>query len=165
MEDKIRPIEREFTAKAVQSILRALTDGEEKIGLALLNYYSRTELVPPTGRAQQRGRQKYSYPDVVLLCWLFRMKKEGLPVNRFRRGIAYLRNRLPALYENPKNMILLTDGNNLFLKNRINDRDDITEVLTGPQAGQYSWAYSIGNLIEEVDRAIEEQEHQERNAA
>jgi hypothetical protein len=155
--DNIRPIEREFTAKDVQAILRALTESDEKIGLALLNYYARTDLVPATGRGRQRGRQKYSYPDVVLLCWLFRMKREGLPVNRFRRGISYLRQRLPRLYENPKDMVLLTDGRNLFLKNRIDDKSDIAEVMTGPRAGQYVWAYSIGNLIEEVDRVIEEQ--------
>ena len=152
--DNVRPIEREYTAKDVQSILRSLTGDEEKIGLALLNYYARTDLVPATGRSKQRGRSRYSYADVVLLCWLFRMKKEGLPVNRFRRGIAYLRKRLPSLYENPKDMIMLTDGKQLYLKHRVNDRSDIAEVLTGTRAGQYVWAYSIGSLIEEVDRVI-----------
>ena len=85
------------------------------------------------------------------------MKKEGLPVNRFRRGIAYLRKRLPKLYESPKDMLMLTDGKQLFLKHRVLDRDDIAEVLTGNRAGQYVWAYSIGSLIEEVDRVIEAQ--------
>jgi hypothetical protein len=155
--DNIRVIEREFTAKDVQAILRALTGTNEKIGLALLNYYARTDLVPATGRGKARGRTKYSYADVVLLCWLFRMKREGLPVNRFRRGIAYLRKRLTKLYEQPKDMIMLTDGKQLFLKHRVLDKDDIAEVLTGPRAGQYVWAYSIGNLIEEVDRVIDSQ--------
>ena len=155
--DKIRPIEREYTAKEVQSILRALSDNAEKIGLALLNYYARTDLVSATGRTKRRGRKCYSYADVVLLCWLFRMKREGLPVNRFRRGIAYLRKRLPKLYRDPKDMMLLTDGKQLFLKNRVQDREGIAEVLTGTRAGQYVWAYSIGSLIEEVDRAIDQQ--------
>jgi hypothetical protein len=88
------------------------------------------------------------------------MKKEGLPVNRFRRGIAYLRKRLPKLYSNPKDMIMLTDGKHLFLKHRINDRSDIAEVLTGTKAGQYVWAYSIGSLIEEIDKVIETQYQQ-----
>jgi DNA-binding transcriptional MerR regulator len=154
--DKVKPIEREFTAKDVQSILRSLTGDTEKIGLALLNYYARTDLVPATGRTRHRGRTRYSYADVVLLSWLFRMKKEGLPVNRFRRGIAYLRKRLPKLYQHPKDMILLTDGRQLFLKHRINDRDGIAEVMTGPRSGQYVWAYSIGSLIEEVDKVIEQ---------
>lgn len=153
--DNVKAIEREFTAKEVQSVLRMLTGDAEKIGLALLNYYARTDLVSPTGRAKHRGRTKYSYADVVLLSWLFKMKREGLPVNRFRRGIAYLRKRLPRLYINPKDMILLTDGKQLFLKNRVSDRADIAEVLTGSRAGQYVWAYSIGTLIEEVDRVIE----------
>jgi len=152
--DNVRPIEREFTAKEVQSVLRSLTGNEERIGLALLNYYARTDLVTPSGRSKQRGRAKYTYADVVLLCWLFRMKREGLPVNRFRRGIAYLRKRLPKLYENPKDMVLLTDGRQLFLKHRVLDRNDIAEALTGTKAGQYVWAYSIGSLIEEVDRVI-----------
>jgi len=152
--DNVKPIEREFTAKEVQSILRSLTGNEERIGLALLNYYARTDLVSASGRTKQRGRAKYSYADVVLLCWLFRMKREGLPVNRFRRGIAYLRKRLPKLYENPKDMVLLTDGRQLFLKHRVHDRNDIAEALTGTRAGQYVWAYSIGSLIEEVDRVI-----------
>ena len=155
--EKIKPINREYTAKEVQSILRSLIGETEKMGLALLNYYARTDLVVATGRTSHRGRIKYSYADVVLLSWLFRMKKEGLPVNRFRRGIAYLRKRLPRLYTQPKDMIMLTDGRNLFIKNRIEEKTDIAEVLTGPRAGQYVWAYSIGSLIEEVDRTIQEQ--------
>jgi hypothetical protein len=149
-------LEREFTAKDVQTILRLLTGGNEKIGLALLNYYARTNLVPTTGKEIHRGRHKYSYSDLVLLCWLFRMKREGLPVNRFRRGIDYLRKRLPKLSKSPTDMILLTDGRQLFLKHRVQDKGQIAEALTGRKAGQYVWAYSIGSLIEEVDRIINE---------
>lgn len=155
--DNVRPIEREYTAKEVQVVLRSLTGDAEKIGLALLNYYARTDLVGATGHSIHRGRNKYSYADVVLLSWLFRMKREGLPVNRFRRGLAYLRKRLPKLYQNPKDMIMLTDGKNLFLKHRVSDRNEISEVLTGRRSGQYVWAYSIGSLIEEVDQVIETQ--------
>ena len=147
---------REFTAKDVQTVLRVLTGGTEKIGLALLNYYARTDLVPCTGKTASRGRKKYSYSDVILLCWLFLMKKEGLPVNRFRKGIDYLRTRLPRIQKDPQDMVLLTDGKNLFLKHRIEDKGQITEVLTGSKAGQYVWAYSIGSLIEEVESIIEE---------
>lgn len=152
---KVRPLDREYSAKEVQAVLRALTGNIEKIGLALLNYYSRTELVTPSGKTRQRGRPKYSYADIVLLCWLFRLKQQGLAVNRFRRGIAYLRKRLPKLHDNPKDMMLITDGEQLFLKHRVDDRDGILEVLTGEWAGQYRWAYPIGMLIEEVDQAIE----------
>lgn len=150
-------IEKEFAAKEVQSILRALTGGTEKIGLALLNYYARTDLVPTTGRTECRGRPKYSYSDLVLLCWLFRMKREGLPVNRFREGIDYLRKRLPKLYKNPADMVMLTDGKQLFIKHRVEDKDQIAEVLTGKRAGQYVWAYAIGSLIEEVNKVLQEQ--------
>ncbi len=149
-------IQREFTAKEVQAVLRKLTSGEEKIGLALLNYYARTNLVPCTGKSLSRGRAKYSYSDLILLCWLFRMKKEGLPVNRFRRGIDYLRKKLPRLHKNPSDMVLLTDGRHLFLKHRVEEKGQIAEVLTGKKAGQYVWAYAIGSLIEEVHRIIEE---------
>ena len=158
----VHHLKREFSAKDVQVILRALTGGSEKIGLALLNYYARTNLVPTSGKTQNRGRQKYTYSDLILLCWLFRMKREGLPVNRFRRGIDYLRKRLPKLYKNPTDMVLLTDGRQLFIKHRVEDKGQIAEVLTGKKAGQYVWAYAIGSLIEEVDRIIEEQiEHRE----
>ena len=157
--------EREFTAKDVQAILRTLTGGTEKIGLALLNYYARTNLVPTTGKTKSRGRNKYSYSDLILLCWLFRMKREGLPVNRFRRGIDYLRKRLPKLYRSPKDMVMLTDGKQLFLKHRIEDKNQIAEVLTGKKAGQYVWAYAIGSLIEEVDKIIDEHFDGEQQAA
>jgi hypothetical protein len=85
------------------------------------------------------------------------MKREGLPVNRFRRGIDYLRKRLPKLYKSPKDMVLLTDGRQLFIKHRIEDKNQIAEVLTGKKAGQYVWAYAIGSLIEEVDKIIDNQ--------
>lgn len=159
----IQFLEREFTAKQVQAILRSLTGGVERIGLALLNYYSRTNLVPCTGKTISRGRNKYSYCDLILLCWLFRMKNEGLPVNRFRRGIDYLRKRLPKLYKSPTDMVLLTDGRQLFIKHRIQDRGQIAEVLTGKKAGQYVWAYAIGSLIEEVDKIIQGIEASEAN--
>jgi len=149
-------LEREFTAKEVQQILKALTSGSEKIGLALLNYYARTNLVPTTGKTLSRGRAKYAYADLVLLCWLFRMKREGLPVNRFRRGIDYLRKKLPKLHKNPSDMVLLTDSKQLFIKHRVQDKGEIAEVLTGKKAGQYVWAYAIGSLIEEVDQVIAE---------
>jgi len=152
----VHVLEREFTAKDAQAILRTLTGGNEKIGLALLNYYARTNLVPSTGKEKNRGRKKYSYADLLLLCWLFRMKREGLPVNRFRRGIDYLRKKLPRLHKSPTDMVLLTDGKQLFIKHRIDDKSDIAEVLTGRKAGQYVWAYAIGSLIEEVDRIINE---------
>lgn len=158
-------IEMEFSATDVQNILRKLTGNTEQIGLALLNYYARTKLVPCTGKSTTRGRQKYSYSDLVLLCWLFRMKKEGLPVNRFRKGIDYLRGAMPRLCRNPSDMVLLTDGRNLFLKHRIEDKGQIAEVLTGKKAGQYVWAYSIGSLIEEVDKIINEHQASERAAA
>jgi hypothetical protein len=152
----VQMLETEFTAKEVQQILRAITGGEEKIGLALLNYYARTNLVPSTGRSKSRGRPKYAYADLILLCWLFRMKREGLPVNRFRRGIDYLRKKLPKLHKNPTDMVLLTDSKQLFIKHRVQDKGEIAEVLTGQRAGQYVWAFAIGSLIEEVDKIISE---------
>ena len=158
-------LNREFTAKQVQAILRAVIGNQEKIGLALLNYYARTNLVPCTGKSISRGRRKYSYPDLLLLCWLFRMKKEGLPVNRFRRGIDYLRKHMPRLHKNPADLILLTDGKQLFLKDRVEDKNQIAEVLTGKKAGQYVWAYAIGSLIEEVDQIINQQSDAEVVAA
>jgi hypothetical protein len=84
------------------------------------------------------------------------MKREGLPVNRFRRGIDYLRKKLPKLHKNPSDMVLLTDGKQLFIKHRVQEKGEIAEVLTGKKAGQYVWAYAIGSLIEEVDRIISE---------
>jgi len=54
-------------------------------------------------------------------------------------------------------MVLLTDGRQLFLKHRVEDKSQIAEVLTGRKAGQYVWAYAIGSLIEEVEKIIDEQ--------
>lgn len=151
---------REFTAKDVQAILRAITGHQEKIGLALLNYYARTGLVQASGKGVSRGRSMYSYPDVVLLCWLFRMKQEGLPVVRFRKGLDYLRKRVNQLDKNPEDMVLVTDGKQLFLLHRHEDKVEIAEALTGRRAGQYVWAYAIGSLIEEVREIIKEIENE-----
>lgn len=162
---KVHTIEREFTAKEVQAILRKLTSGDEKIGLALLNYYARTNLVPTTGNEISRGRPKYTYSDLILLCWLFRMKAEGLPVNRFRRGIDYLRKKMPKLQKNSVDMVLLTDGKQLFLKHRVEEKGEIAEALTGKKAGQYVWAYAIGSLIEEIHRILEGEPTTEKREA
>jgi hypothetical protein len=83
------------------------------------------------------------------------MKREGLPVNRFRRGLDYLRKRLPKLLRNPQDMVLLTDGRQLFLKHRVDEKGDIAEALTGIRSGQYVWVYAIGSLIEEIDLLIQ----------
>jgi hypothetical protein len=93
------------------------------------------------------------------------MKKEGLPVNRFRRGIDYLRKRIPKLHKNPSDMVLLTDGKQLFIKHRVQDKSQIAEVLTGNKAGQYVWAYAIGSLIEEVEKIIQEEFKDSNQAA
>jgi DNA-binding transcriptional MerR regulator len=150
--------DKEFSAKEVQSILRTICGGEEKIGLALLNYYSRTNLVPATGKSLNRGRRKYTYSDVILLCWLFRMKREGLPVNRFRRGLDYLRKKLPKIHKDPTDIVLLTDGRQLFIRHRVDEKTEIAESLTGKKAGQYVWAYAIGSLIEEVEGLLKERD-------
>lgn len=155
-------LKREFTAKEVKTILERLIGNDGSIGLALLNYYARTDLVAPSGRTEHRGRTKYTFSDVVLLSWLFRMKREGLPVNRFRQGLAYLRKRLPELYKNPKDMMLVTDGKNLYVHHRISEKQQIAEILTGKNSGQYVWAFGIGSLIEEINDAIEEVIPQDR---
>ena len=149
-------IEREFTAKEIQAVLKLVIGNSEKIGLALLNYYARTDLVPSTGKEMSRGRNKYTYSDLLLLCWLFRLKQEGLPVVRYRKGLEYLRRKLPKLYKNPQDMILLTNGKELFIKHREDDKLEIAEALTGKKAGQYVWAYAIGSLIEEVRKIVED---------
>jgi hypothetical protein len=148
-------LEREFTAKEVQRVLRVMVGSDEKIGLALLNYYARTNLVPCSGKMVTRGRRRYSYSDVILLCWLFRMKREGLPVNRFRQGIEYLRNNIPSLMQKPQHMLLLTDGSSLFIKHKEEDKGEIAEVITGYKSGQYVWAYAIGSLIEELQQIVD----------
>ena len=55
-------------------------------------------------------------------------------------------------------MMLLTDGKQLFLKHRIDDKGEIAEALTGKKAGQYVWAYAIGSLIEEVQKIIDQED-------
>jgi hypothetical protein len=57
-------------------------------------------------------------------------------------------------------MILLTDGRQLFLKHRIEEKGEIAEALTGRKAGQYCWSYAIGSLIEEVDKIIDAQDQE-----
>ncbi|RMD87844.1 MAG: hypothetical protein D6808_00755, partial [Candidatus Dadabacteria bacterium] len=69
-----------------------------------------------------------------------------------------LRKKLPNLHKDPRDIVMLTDGKNLYIKHRIQDKAQIAEVLTGKKAGQYVWMYAIGSLIQEVDQIIEELE-------
>jgi hypothetical protein len=52
-------------------------------------------------------------------------------------------------------MVLLTDGRQLFLKHRVEEKGEIAEALTGMRSGQYVWVYAIGSLIEEIDLLIQ----------
>ena len=89
---------------------------------------------------------------------------EALDVAALREGALLLVDSAPIIYTLEGNKRFAALFAPLFQRHANSEvvlavtTVTIAEVLTGPRVGQYVWAYSIGSLIEEVDKVIEAQD-------
>lgn len=144
---------REFNAVQVCEILRKLIGERVKIGLPLINYYVKTGIIVPTGKSSYRGKKKFSFIDLVLFYWLFKLKQEGVQVKKFREAFDILRRKLRTV-KDALDLVLATDGEKIYLRKTSSVGGLVGQVLSGKTKGQYVWIFGFKNLTEELKDAI-----------
>lgn len=115
-ENNVRPMKSAFQSGEVIELIRRLDD--IKIDPVRLHYYEKTGLIRASVRpAQGCGKHKlYSFSDLIMLRWFLQLRKQGLSMQKVRRGISYLRKNMPKFIERPleHDLFFVTDGQDMF---------------------------------------------------
>ncbi len=150
----VRPIKSAFQSGEVIDIIHRL-DGI-RIDPVRLHYYEKTGLIRASVRpAQGCGKHKlYSFADVVMLRWFLQLRKQGLSMQKVRRGISYLRKHMPRFIEKPleNELFFVTDGQDMFAL--VNGEDVISLVRTPGQQFFGVIVYDFQKMINDTREAI-----------
>jgi len=152
---KIRPIKSAFQSGEVIELIQRL-DGI-KIDPVRLHYYEKTGLIKASVRsAQGCGKHKlYSFADLVMLRWFLQLRKQGLSMQKVRRGISYLRKNMPRYIEKPfeHELFFVTDGQDMFAL--VNGEEAISLVRTPGQKYFGVMVYDFKKMIDDTLVAVE----------
>lgn len=150
----VSPYKSAFQSGEVIELIHRL-DGI-KIDPVRLHYYEKTGLIKASIKgAQGCGHHKrYSFADLVLLRWFLQLRKQGLSMQRVRRGIAHLRKNMPKHIERPleHDLFFVTDGQDMFVL--VNGRDVISLVKNPGQRIFGVMVYDFKKMIEETREAV-----------
>ncbi|HQH73848.1 MAG TPA: MerR family transcriptional regulator [bacterium] len=153
---KIRPIKSAFQSGEVIELIQRL-DGI-KIDPVRLHYYEKTGLIKASVRsAQGCGKHKlYSFADLVMLRWFLQLRKQGLSMQKVRRGISYLRKNMPRYIEKPfeHELFFVTDGQDMFAL--VNGEEAISLVRTPGQKYFGVMVYDFKKMIDDTLVAVEQ---------
>ncbi len=155
MRASVVPIKQAFQSGEVIDLIYRL-DGI-KIDPVRLHYYEKTGLIKASIRsAQGCGKHKlYSFSDLVLLRWFLQLRKQGLSMQRVRKGIAYLKKNMPKYMEEPleHNLFFVTDGCDLFM---LGDDQEAISLVTNPGQKYFGMIiFDFKKMIEDTRQAIE----------
>lgn len=152
---KIRPIKSAFQSGEVIELIQRL-DGI-KIDPVRLHYYEKTGLIKASVRsAQGCGKHKlYSFADLVMLRWFLQLRKQGLSMQKVRRGISYLRKNMPRYIEKPfeHELFFVTDGQDMFAL--VNGEEAISLVRNPGQKFFGVMVYDFKKMIDDTLEAVE----------
>lgn len=153
---RVAPFKSAFQSGEVIDLVYRL-DGI-KIDPVRLHYYEKTGLIKASIRpAQGCGHHKlYSFSDLVLLRWFLQLRKQGLSMQRVRRGIAHLRKHMPKYIEKPleHELFFVTDGQDMFML--VNGKDVISLVKDPGQKIFGVMIYDFKKMIEDTRAAVSE---------
>ncbi len=151
---KVKPIKSAFQSGEVIDIIERL-DGI-KIDPVRLHYYEKTGLIRASVRpAQGCGRHKlYSFADLIMLRWFLQLRKQGLSMQKVRKGISYLRKNMPRFIEKPMEheLFFVTDGQDMFAL--VNGEEAISLVRSPGQQFFGFMVYDFKKMIDDTRDAI-----------
>lgn len=154
MRSGVTPIKAAFQSGEVIDLIYRM-DGI-KIDPVRLHYYEKTGLIKASIRsAQGCGRHKlYSFADLILLRWFLQLRKQGLSMQRVRKGMAYLRKNMPKYIEEPlkHELFFVTDGCDLFVLG--DDQEAISLVMAPGQRYFGVVIFDFKKMIEDTRAAI-----------
>lgn len=155
-ESNVRPIKSSFqSGEVIELVLRL--DGI-KIDPVRLHYYEKTGLIRASLRpAQGCGRHKlYSFSDLIMLRWFLQLRKQGLSMQKVRRGISYLRKNMPKYLEEPleHELFFVTDGQDMFAF--VNGEEAISLVRSPGQKYFGVMVYDFKKMIDDTREAAAE---------
>ena len=119
--------------------------------LRQLQYWDETDVVQPSlsRPASDTGHLRlYGFQDLVELRVLVAMRKDGLSLQRIRRGLIYLRFRMPSVGRPLREMVLQTDGQSMFA---LVGEGDVIDTLSN---GQHVCTVAFGRIIDELQTSI-----------
>ncbi|RJP31147.1 MAG: MerR family transcriptional regulator [Candidatus Omnitrophota bacterium] len=153
-DSNIRPIKSAFQSGEVIEIIERLDD--IKIDPVRLHYYEKTGLIRASIRpAQGCGKHKlYSFADLIMLRWFLQLRKQGLSMQKVRKGISYLRKNMPRYIEKPleHELFFVTDGQDMFAL--VNGEDAISLVRNPGQQYFGVMVYDFKKMIDDTRDAI-----------
>ncbi|MDI6773154.1 MAG: hypothetical protein QME77_11310 [bacterium] len=123
--------ERGFTTPQVIACLEALEG--VRLSQPRLAYWIHVGLAYPSVR-KARGtgtRHLWSPEDIVALRWLLRLRKQGVPLQRYRRALATLWRQLPELLAQDGELFFVAVGKEVAVR-----RPEELATLLTPQPGQ-----------------------------
>ena len=106
-----------------------------------LQYWAKTGLVVPSERTPG-GHHRYSFPDLIALKAAKRLIDSGVSLQRIRRSIEALSERLPAVNRPLEQLCIIATGDILV----VFDRDSAFEALTGQE-----WIFEIAQFKREIE--------------
>ncbi|MBZ0255155.1 MerR family transcriptional regulator [bacterium] len=154
-DSNVRPIKSAFQSGEVIELIRRL-DGI-KIDPVRLHYYEKTGLIRASVRpAQGCGKHKlYSFADLVMLRWFLQLRKQGLSMQKVRRGISYLRRNMPKFIEKPleSELFFVTDGQDMFAL--VNGGDEAVSLVRTPGQKFFGvMVYDFKKMIDDTREAV-----------
>ena len=154
-DSKLQPIKSAFQSGEVIELIQRL-DGI-KIDPVRLHYYEKTGLIRASVRsAQGCGKHKlYSFADLVMLRWFLQLRKQGLSVQKVRKGIQYLRKNMPKYIERPleHELFFVSDGQDMYA---LVDGEEAVSLVRNPGQKYFGVImYDFKKMINDTREAVE----------
>jgi DNA-binding transcriptional MerR regulator len=113
-----------------------------------LSYWDTSGFLRP-GIRRGRGtgsRRRYNFGDLLAIRAVRALRERGISLQRLRRVVAYLQKCRPDL-ENPvQGAFLLTDGTDVYIK----DRDSLLSALMEPGQGLLFEVFHLSRAADEI---------------
>jgi DNA-binding transcriptional MerR regulator len=106
-----------------------------------LQYWAKTGLVVPSARTPG-GHHRYAFADLVALKAAKRLIDAGVSVQRIRRSVEALAQRLPSVERPLEELVIVATGDVLV----VFDRGTVFEALSGQE-----WVFDVAQFQREVE--------------